>query len=194
MSHSNTPPVRNRAPLTARSSSLRCVSAAEQQTAEQYSKTCRTKPRKHLPRSDLYLNTHQDFLKIPSLGEAALETERRCFSKFIIESIVTPKITRLSDSFSTVLPIVNWGDWGCIVRDLETIIVLVLLTFNFIPQRSHHSLTLPRSGTLLLQLWHLGMAQQPTKWSCRGLDLCPHFFFSTNWTCRHLTDNHNLSF
>ena len=29
--------------------------------------------------------------------------------------------------------------------DLETIIVLVLLTFNFIPQRSHHSLTLPRS-------------------------------------------------
>ena len=28
---------------------------------------------------------------------------------------------------------------------LETIIVLVLLAFNFIPQRSHHSLTLPRS-------------------------------------------------
>ena len=36
MSHSNTPPVRNRAPLTARSSSLRCVSAAEHQTAEQH--------------------------------------------------------------------------------------------------------------------------------------------------------------
>ena len=30
------------------------------------------------------------------------------------------------------------------MRDLETIIVLVLLAFNFIPQRSHHSLTLPR--------------------------------------------------
>ena len=29
--------------------------------------------------------------------------------------------------------------------DLETIIVLVLLAFNFIHQRSHHSLTLPRS-------------------------------------------------
>ena len=28
--------------------------------------------------------------------------------------------------------------------DLETI-VLVLLEFNFIPQRSHHSLTMPRS-------------------------------------------------
>ena len=31
------------------------------------------------------------------------------------------------------------------MRDLETIIVLVLLAFNFIPQKSHHSLTLPRS-------------------------------------------------
>ena len=79
--HSNTPPVRNRAPLTARSSSLRFVSAAEHQTGEQYSKTGRTKPWKHLPRSDLSWNTRQDFLKIPSLWEAALEAERRCFSK-----------------------------------------------------------------------------------------------------------------
>ena len=31
------------------------------------------------------------------------------------------------------------------MRDLETIIVLVLLALNFIPQRSHHSLTLPWS-------------------------------------------------
>ena len=31
------------------------------------------------------------------------------------------------------------------MRGLETITVLVLLAFNFIPQRSHHSLTLPRS-------------------------------------------------
>ena len=47
MSHSNTPPVRNRPPLTVRSSSLRCVSAAEHHTVEQYQKTGRTKPRKH---------------------------------------------------------------------------------------------------------------------------------------------------
>ena len=40
---------------------------------------------------------------------------------------------------------VNDGDWGCIVRDLETIIVLVLLAFNFIPQRAHHAFTLTRS-------------------------------------------------
>ena len=105
--HSNTPQVRNRAPLTAPSSSLRCVSAAQHQTAEQYSKTGRTKPRKHLPRSDLSCNTRQDFLKIPSLYEAALETERRCFSKVNFESNVTPKITRSPDSFSTVPPIAN---------------------------------------------------------------------------------------
>ena len=42
-------------------------------------------------------------------------------------------------------PMVNVGGWGCIVLDLETIIVLVLLAFNFIPQRSHHALTLTRS-------------------------------------------------
>ena len=86
----------------------------------------------------------RDFLKIPSLWEAALETKRRCFSKINLESNVTPNITR-SSAFSTVPPIVSASDWGCIVRDLETIIILVLLAFNFIPQRSHHSLTLPRS-------------------------------------------------
>ena len=75
MSHSNTPPVRNRAPQTARSRSLRCVSAADHHTAEQYSKTSRTKPRKHLSRSDLSWNTRQDILKIPSIWAAALETK-----------------------------------------------------------------------------------------------------------------------
>ena len=145
MSQSNTPPVRNQAPLTAWSSSLRCVSSAEHQTAKQYSKTGRTKPQSHLPRSNISWNTRQDFLKIPGLWEAALETETRCFSKVILESNVTPNITRSSDYFSTVLPIVNGGDRGCIEQDLETIIVLVLLAFNFIPQRSHHSLTLLRS-------------------------------------------------
>ena len=102
-------PVRNRAPLTARSSSLRCASAAKHQTSEQCSKTGRTKPRKHLPRSGLSWNTRQDFLKIPSLCEAALQTEQRWSSKVIFESKVTPKITRSSDCFSTVPPIVNGG-------------------------------------------------------------------------------------
>ena len=59
MSHSHTPPVRKRAPFTARFISLRCVSSAEHHTAEQYCKTGRTKPRHHLPRSDLSWNTRQ---------------------------------------------------------------------------------------------------------------------------------------
>ena len=41
---------------------------------------------------------------------------------------------KVTDSFSTIPPIVTGGDWGCIVQDLETIIVLVLLSFNFIPK------------------------------------------------------------
>ena len=49
------------------------------------------------------------------------------FSKVRLASNVTPNITWSSDSFGTVLPIINAGDWGCIVRDLKTIIVLVLL-------------------------------------------------------------------
>ena len=82
----NTPPVRKRASLTTLSCSLRHLSAAEHHTSEQYSKnTGRTKPRKHLPRSDLPWNTRQDFVKKPSLWVAALETERRCFSKVILE-------------------------------------------------------------------------------------------------------------
>ena len=120
MSHSNTPPVRNRAPLFARSSSLRCVSAAEHQTARTILQNWQEKTSKASPRCDLSWNTRQDFLKIPSLCEAALETERRCFSKVIFEWNVTPNITRSSDSFSTVPLIVNGGDRGCTVRDLET--------------------------------------------------------------------------
>ena len=62
----------------------------------------KTKPQKHLPMSNQSWNTRQDFLKIPSLREAALETERRCFSKVNLESNVTPNISRSPDFFSTV--------------------------------------------------------------------------------------------
>ena len=40
-----------------------------------------------------------------------------------MESNFTLTMTRASDSFSTVLLIVNEGHWVCIVHDLETIIV-----------------------------------------------------------------------
>ena len=73
-------------------------------------------------RSNLSWNILQDSLKIPSFWEVSLETERRCFSKVILESKVTPNISRSSDSFSTVPPIVNEGEWWCIVHHwrLET--------------------------------------------------------------------------
>ena len=65
--------------------------------------------------------------------------------KVNFESNATPNISRSTDSFTTVPSMVNEGGWGCIVRNLETIIVLVLFAFNFIPQRSHQAFTLTRS-------------------------------------------------
>ena len=109
---------------------------------------CRTvtKPRKHHPRDDLSWNTCQDLytIVIHSLLEAALDRVKmllkyhlgiNCYSQY-------NKVVRL---LQYVPPIVNSGDWGCVVRDMQTMIVFVFLAFNFIPQRSHHSLTLPRS-------------------------------------------------
>ena len=77
-------------------------------------------------------------------------------------------ISKSSDSFSTVPLIINGGDWRCIVRDLET--VLVLLEFNFIPQRSYHQLTKPKSRIRDSETVTLtpGNAQKPSKWSNRN--------------------------
>ena len=101
------------------------------------------KTQKLLPRRSRSWNTCQGFLKIPSRCQAALESER-CFSKVILESNVTPNITRSSDSFSTVPPIVYEGDLGCIVRELETIKVFLLLGFKFTQKRLQNSLTFTR--------------------------------------------------
>ena len=109
----------------------------------------------------------QDFLIIPSLGAAALETQRRCFSKVILASKVTPNIARSADSFSTVPSRVNGVNRGWTVHDLGTIIVLVLLAFSFIPHKLHHTLTLLRSyfiGSEMATL-SLGMTQQAPEWS-----------------------------
>ena len=76
-----------------------------------------------------------------------------------------------SDSFSTVPPIVNGGSWGCMVRDLKTIIDLTLLAFNFIRHGPHHSQTPMRSrireGLCYCNSLILGMPQQTSKWSYR---------------------------
>ena len=93
---------------------------------------------------------------------------RRFFSNVIFESNVTANTSRSSDFLSTVPPIVNWGDWGCIIRNLNTLILFVFLSFNFISKRSHHSLTLPRSrfrepATVTLT----PVEEQLSKWSHR---------------------------
>ena len=144
MSHSNTSPVRNRAPLIIRSSSLRCVCSRAPH--------CRTvlqnwqhKTPKASPKKGSIIEHSPGLPRETKSLRSSSRTERKCFSNVILELKVTPNITRSSDSFSTVQIIVNEVDFGSIVRDLETIIVLVLLAFNFIPQRSHHSLTLRRS-------------------------------------------------
>ena len=73
-----------------------------------------TKPRKHLPRRSLSWNTCQDF-KIPSHWEAALETEQRCFSKVILESNVSPNITRSCRLFqhSSAISSCSWLGLHC---------------------------------------------------------------------------------
>ena len=138
-SHSNTPPVKKLAPLTTKSSSLRCVSVAEHHTAEQCSKTGSTKPVKHLPRNSLSWNTCQDFLAQDTKPLRSCSGNR---AKMLLKSLLGikchsqyNKVIRLLQHSSA-----NAGDWGCIVRYLATIIVLVLvlLTFNFFHERSHH--------------------------------------------------------
>ena len=131
---SETPRAWKPATLTSLSSSLRCESAAKHRTAEQYSKTDRTKLQKDFKRSDRSWNTCQDFHIIPSLWAAALETEQWWFSKVILTSKVTHNITRSADSFNTVASTVYGVNRGWTVRDLETIIVFVL--FQIIPSYS----------------------------------------------------------
>ena len=112
MSHSRISPFTKLSPLTIRSSNLRCVSAAEHHTAEQYSKTTMTKLQKLLPRSDPSLNNFLNFLKIPSIWEAAVDNEQRCISNVVLESNVTPYMSRSSDFFSTVPSAALCATWG----------------------------------------------------------------------------------
>ena len=68
---------------------------------------------------------------IPSLW-ALFWKRRKCLSKVILTSKVTPNITRSSNSLRTVPSRVNGVDWRWILRDLMTIIAQVLLAFNLI--------------------------------------------------------------
>ena len=108
----------------------RCVSATQHQTAKQYSKTGRKKNLKHLQGAIYHCNTCQDILKIQSLWEAALETEQWCFQNSSWNQMWLP-LYQCHLTLSTQFQ--------------NTHTIIVLLTFNIIPQRSHHSLSLPRS-------------------------------------------------
>ena len=123
---------------------IRCVSAAEHHPAE-YFKTGKTKLRKHLPRR----NYHEMLARISSRCQAfenLLSKPSEDASQKSSWNLITPNKSKSSGSFSTVRPIVNGCNWRCTVRDLEHIIVLVFLAFNFILQRhTMHWLTLPMS-------------------------------------------------
>ena len=98
--HSSTRPSKKLALLSTRLNSQRCVSAANHHTADQYSKTGRTKPLKYLSRSDWLWNTRQFFPKKPSLWETTGETERRCFSTCNLSN-VSLKILKSTDFLRT---------------------------------------------------------------------------------------------
>ena len=53
----------------------------------------------------------------------------------LLKSHFVIKCHSQSDSFIIVPPIVKGGDWECIVRDQETIMIIVLLAFNIIHLR-----------------------------------------------------------
>ena len=109
--------------------------------------------------------TRLDLLKIQSLWEVALETERRCYSK-VMESNVTPNTSRSSDSFSTVQPVVNGGDWGPGPWDYHS---LSLTRIQFHPPKVTILTNLAMVAVQRLCYCNsnaeLGMAQQITKWS-----------------------------
>ena len=148
-----TPPIKKLAPLTTGSCSLRCISAAEHHTAEQYSKTGMTKPRKPLARDQEQSNIKyycKDLIKIPCIWEAALETEWRCFWKVTLKSNISHfiKVIRLLQH-SSIYSLWGWLGMHCAWLGGHH---GLSLTLNLIPQNSHHSLTCRGHGSDTLQL------------------------------------------
>ena len=76
-----------------------------------------------------------------------------------MESNVTPNITRSSDSFSTVPPIINGGDRECIMSDLETILETVFYATLEKILLTQHECVIMGDFTLPHIDWSL---QQPT--------------------------------
>ena len=121
-------------PPTTRSSSLGWVSAFDRQTAKQYSKMGITKARKQLSRSNIWLNTCQNFQKIASLSEDAYEMSSKNQTSLPIGyGPQTP-----SGQYHQELTGVT-GDAPGAYHSLNFTHILLH------PQRSHHTLTLESS-------------------------------------------------
>ena len=141
--HSTIPSDKKLALLTTLSSNLMCESAAEH-----YSKI--SQKERILARSFSWYQA----------SELQLWKQRRCFSKVILASNITPNVTRSSASFSTAPSRVNGVEWGCIVRNVDTITVIDVIDMN------SHSAPFPKGHTTCWRgkyhdsgIWHQGMAQ-----------------------------------
>ena len=142
----STQPAKKLPPLTTGFNCLRCGSAYEHNTAEQYSKTGKTKRRKHLTIEAIgyeilfwifKCSRYQAFAKL-FMKQNGDDSQRSSLTSNLTQNI---KVCRLR----TASPRVNWGERRCILRDLETIIVLAFISFNLNSRRSHHWLTLLKS-------------------------------------------------
>ena len=129
---SKTPAARKPALLTTLSSSLKCESAAEHHTAEQYSKTGMINCSKTISEGA----TDHEIPEILSHDTKPLSCSTGNKAKVLLKGHLSikryPNITRSADSFRTVPSWVDGVNWVLTVRDLETIIVLVLLAFRLL--------------------------------------------------------------
>ena len=150
-------PVKKLAPQITLFSSLRCVLAAEQHTADHaVLQTGRTQPWKHLSRSNQSLNTRQDFLRIPSLWKLSPSGNQakvplksllgiKCHGQYI--KVIRLFQYRSANSYWRLL--VMHCSWPGLTR-IHTRLpyshhIFVLLAFNSTLHRSLHTPTVPRS-------------------------------------------------
>ena len=124
-------PVKKQAPLTTQSNSLRCVLAAEHHTAESTQKLVRQNP-KSISQGSIYhgmltkaSSGYQVFEKL--LWKLSKDASQKLSKNQMSLPIYQGHQTHSSENSF-------FGDWGCIIHDLETIIILVLLTIYFIPK------------------------------------------------------------
>ena len=130
--------VKKLAALTTRSSCLRCVSAAEQNS----SPILATQNPGSISQEAIYHGIltmtslrHQTFEKL--LWKPSEDASQKSSLNQMWLPICQGHQTPLQHSSAWM-----GGDWDALLSDQETIVDI--LVFNFIPKRSHHSLTLPR--------------------------------------------------